>query len=197
MAILELVEPFDFNENTKIWPACLYGTDNYPSDFLFVGYGSTRMDWQGPSDEPNNKPKITRLKWTRGIIRSVIEFLVGFPVYPIEVESENSMLCYGDLGGGLLIADAKKLFVTGVVYSIGSKKENDATVLGKCVSGNSFVDSVYSNLNWINETAQEDLCIGKSKKLSILRLAILLLVAGSVLALSLWLMSLLMAKLDI
>lgn len=199
ISMLELTAPFD--EDAKTWPACLYGTENYKQDLLYAGYGSTRIHWKNSSgdytflpdpkqekpildQEPelNLKLMMTRLQKTTT--------LWGFFIGMIEVQSKESSICFGDSGGGLLMEDAKKLFLVGVVTAIRYQAVKNATAVGhlSCTPGSiAMITPIYDYLDWMKAITKEDLCMSIRSVRSTTKLVIFLFVAWVALFGSIWL----------
>ena len=112
IAVVELEKPFDFNEQTKIFPACLYGKDGYGSDLLYAGYGSTYVRFENSSGENLILPEresffqITEsilgnkhLRMTK--LKTAYDWLIRLKFSLIEASSEYSSVCTGDSGMSL------------------------------------------------------------------------------------------------
>ena len=108
-AIVELKDPFQFDEHTKLFPACLYGKDNYNRNMLYAGYGLTHVMFENKSgqipilSDPfesklNPKLMMTQLNKTTTIV-SWIYRISNHRV--IETFAENASVCFGDSGGEL------------------------------------------------------------------------------------------------
>ena len=124
MAIVELAEPFEFGQRTKIYPACLYGKDGYAPDLRYAGYGSTYIRIETKLGHFTVAPKkslppfsaeghdeirletlektglfhlkMTELKKNSFHVNWLADLL--FPPKIIMTSSEHSSVCYGDSG---------------------------------------------------------------------------------------------------
>lgn len=97
IALIELDQPFEFNEKTKIYPACLYGHRTYNSSYLVqAGYGLVESyskkiksrTFEGLTTISKNKSYLPKLKMTH--FNGIIDLN-----YYLKIWNPQSSICNG------------------------------------------------------------------------------------------------------
>ena len=95
IALLKVSEPWEFNEVTKIRPACLmnFERDHFEDTFLAAGYGRNETWYmkQGSWDNNGSHSGVGYLTMTRLKLTNLTRYYFG-------VKSSFSSLCHGDSG---------------------------------------------------------------------------------------------------